>query len=192
VVKNVQNLLKTPHNCFSGFAGPYNPYLYKDYLVPRAYPTNKELYNTIKNQDKIVTPPVRNMRHVNPIRQSGPLPSYYGTYTMEDIRQLAETFTMGRDIHYCQMDVDEVMRRVPGISRKEVEYIVQMGFSPNEQVRFAFLAYHMGLDIFYQPNGVYAVRQVVTNSKGQKVEVYWNAMVFEDLSLLNVNFAPIL
>ena len=22
-------------------AGPYNPYLYKDYLVPRAYPTNK-------------------------------------------------------------------------------------------------------------------------------------------------------
>lgn len=22
-------------------AGPYNPYLYKDYLVPRTYPTNK-------------------------------------------------------------------------------------------------------------------------------------------------------
>lgn len=84
-------------------------------MVPRAYPTNKELYNTIKNQDKIVSPPVRNMRHVNPIRQSGPLPSYYGTYTMEDIRKLSETFTMGRDIDYCQMDVDEVMRRVPGV-----------------------------------------------------------------------------
>lgn len=55
------------------------------------------------------------MRHVNPVRQSGPLPSYYGTYTMEDIKKLFDQTTMGKDVHYCQMDVDEVMRRVPGV-----------------------------------------------------------------------------
>ena len=49
------------------------------------------------------------MRHVNPVRQSGPLPSYYGTYTMEDIKKLFDQTTMGKDVHYCQMDVDEVM-----------------------------------------------------------------------------------
>jgi len=69
----------------------------------------------VKNQEKAVTPPVRNMRHVNPIRQSGPLPSYYGTYTMEDLKKLFDQTTMGKDVHYCQMDVDEVMRRVPGV-----------------------------------------------------------------------------
>ena len=61
-----------------------------------------------------------------------------------------------------------------------------------EQVRYAYLTYHMGLDINYQPNGVYVCRQVVTNSKGQKVEVFLNSMCFEDLSQLNVNFAPVL
>lgn len=67
-----------------------------------------------------------------------------------------------------------------------------MGFNPQEQVAYAHLAYHMGLDIYYQPNGVYVARQVVTNSKGQKVELFFNAMCFEDMALLNVNFAPIL
>jgi hypothetical protein len=70
----------------------------------------------VKNQDKAVTPPIRNMRHVNPVRQSGPLPSYYGAYTMEDIKKLFDQCTMGRDVNYCQMDVDEVMRRVPGVT----------------------------------------------------------------------------
>lgn len=67
-----------------------------------------------------------------------------------------------------------------------------MGLTPMEQVRFAWLTYHMGLDVFYQPNGVYVARQVVTNSKGQKVEVFFNSLCFEDLSQLNVNFAPVL
>ena len=31
--------------------------------------------------------PIRNLRHVNPIRQSGPLPPYDGPYTMEDIKE---------------------------------------------------------------------------------------------------------
>lgn len=54
------------------------------------------------------------------------------------------------------------------------------------------MAYNLGLDVFYMPNQVYVARQVVTNSKGQKVEVFWNSMCFEDMSLLNVGFAPIL
>lgn len=89
IARKLQGVLHKNVYGFSGFgikwiiiAGPYNPYLYKDYLVPRAYPTNKEIYNFVKNQDKTISPPVRNMRHVNPIRQSGPIPSYYGTYTM--------------------------------------------------------------------------------------------------------------
>jgi hypothetical protein len=55
------------------------------------------------------------MRHVNPVRQSGPLPSYYGSYTMEDIKKLFDVTSMNTDTCYCQMDVDEVMRRVPGV-----------------------------------------------------------------------------
>ena len=88
---------------------------------------------------------------------------------MEDIKKLFDQTTMGKDINYCQMDVDEVMRRVPGITRKEVEHIVKSGLTPYEQVRYAYLAYNFGLDVFYEPNGVYVARQVVTNSKGQKV-----------------------
>ena len=48
VARNVQSLMFRSQASFSGFgisfiivAGPYNPMLYKDYLVPRAYPTNK-------------------------------------------------------------------------------------------------------------------------------------------------------
>ena len=62
-----------------------------------------------------MAPPVRNMRHVNPVRQSGPLPPYSGTYTMEDIKKVFDQTTVPKDKNYCQMDVDEVMRRVPGV-----------------------------------------------------------------------------
>jgi len=39
---------------------------------------------------------------------------------------------------------------------------------------------------------MYVARQVVTNSKGEKVEVYWNAQAFEDLASLCVGFAPVM
>lgn len=61
-----------------------------------------------------------------------------------------------------------------------------------EQVDYAWLVYNMGFDVDYAPNQVYVARQVVTNSKGQKVELYFNAQVFEDLSCLPVGFAPVL
>ena len=40
--------------------------------------------------------------------------------------------SIGEDQSYCQMDVDEVMRRVPGITRKEVEFIVKLGTFKNK------------------------------------------------------------
>ena len=55
------------------------------------------------------------MRHVNQVRQSGPLPAYSGTYTMEDYKRFFDQTNFAKDFHYTQMDVDEVMRRVPGV-----------------------------------------------------------------------------
>lgn len=65
---------------------------------------------------------------------------------------------IGEDKCYCQMDVDEVMRRVPGITRKEVEFIVKLGLTPEEQVDFAYMAYNLGLDVFYLSNQVFVAR----------------------------------
>lgn len=106
--------------------------------------------------------PVRNVRHVNPVRESGPLPAYDGTYTMEDIRRVVWNTSVGRDFCYCQADVDEIMRRVPGITRKEVEHIVKLGLTPEEQVDYAYLAYNLGIDVFYLSNQMFVARQVVT------------------------------
>lgn len=61
-----------------------------------------------------------------------------------------------------------------------------------EQLDKAWFVYHMGMDMFYEPNQVYIARQVITNSKGQKVEVYWNYLQFEDMSMCPVGFAPTL
>ena len=52
-----------------------------------------------------------------------------------------------------------------------------------EQVDYAYLAYHNGIDVFFKPNQVYLVRQVVTNSKGQKVEVYIGSSSFLRFSI---------
>ena len=47
-----------------------------------------------------------------------------------------------------------------------------------------------GLDPFYEANQMYVARQVVTNSKGEKVEIMWNYQVFEDLTLVPVGHSP--
>lgn len=64
--------------------------------------------------------------------------------------------------------------------------------NPDEEVDFAYLVYNLGLDVTYMANQVYVARQVVTNSKGEKVEVYWNWQAFEDLAMLSVGFAPVM
>ncbi len=67
----------------------------------------------------------------------------------------------------------------------------KLGLTPNEQVDFAYLVYNLGLDVFYFANQVFIARQVVTNSKGEKVEVLWSTQAYEDLAMMNVGFAPV-
>ena len=73
---------------FSARAGPYNPNRYKDYFVPRTLPKNEEIFDYVRSIHSVPSSPVRNVRHINPVRESGPLPAYDGTYTMEDIRNV--------------------------------------------------------------------------------------------------------
>jgi hypothetical protein len=102
--------------------------------------------------------PVRNVRHINPVRESGPLPAYDGNYTMEDIKDIWYNTSIGRDYCYCQMDPEEIMRRVPGITRKEAEPSVKLGLTPEELGDYAYLAYNLGLDVFYFTNQVFIAR----------------------------------
>jgi hypothetical protein len=177
---------------FFGHSGPYNPSLYKTHFVPRKYPKNNEIEEHLKTICSVPKAPLRNLRHVNPIRQSGPLPAYDGPYTMEDIRKVYFNTSVGKDFNYCSNDPEEIMRRVPGITRAEAEHITRLGLTPEEEIDYAYIAYHNGIDIFYLANQVYSTRQVVTNSKGEKTEIYWNAQAFEDISIVPVGHAPIL
>jgi hypothetical protein len=111
---------------------------------------------------------------------------------MEDVRKVMWQSSVGRDGCYISHEIEEIMRRVPGITRKEAEHITKLGLNPDEQVDFAYIAFNIGLDVFYLTNQVFVARQVVTNSKGEKVEVLWNSQAYEDLAMLNVGFAPIL
>ena len=56
--------------------------------------------------------PVYNMRHVHPIRQSGPIPAYHGDYTMEDVRKNMWYIRAPYDTYHESTDVEELMRRV--------------------------------------------------------------------------------
>ena len=172
------------------YAGPYNPNLYSKQYVPRNYPKNEEIDSSIKEIFSIPSSPVRNLRHINPIRQSGPLPAYDGPYTMEDIKKIFYNSSIGRDYNYCSHDPEEIMRRVPGITREEAEHITQLGLTPDEEVDYAYLVYNNGIDIFYMANNAYVQRQVVTNSKGEKTEIFWNGQAIEDISLVPVGHSP--
>lgn len=77
---------------------------------------------------------------------------------MEDIKKVFHNSTIGNDEDCCSTHPEEIMRRVPGITRKEAEYITTLGLSPDEEVDYAYIAYNLGLDVFYQPNAVYTNR----------------------------------
>ena len=134
---NGQRLLRLSKKHFSG--GPYNPHRYRDYSVAKSYPTNEEIENYLTSVCSLPAMPVRNMRHISPVRQSGPLPPYDGPVCLEDIRKLFFNATYPMDKHPCSMDVDELMRRVPGIQRETAEYITTLGFTPEEEVHMAYL-----------------------------------------------------
>ena len=55
-------------------------------------------------------------------------------------------------------DVDEIMRRVPGLSRREALRIQQLGLTPDEEVDFAYITVNLGLDVFYESNQAYVAR----------------------------------
>jgi len=68
--------------------GPYNPLVYKTHIVPDELPTTEDIYGTLKTFHSQPPPPIYNMRHIHPVRQSGPIPAYDGPWTMEDIKKL--------------------------------------------------------------------------------------------------------
>ena len=56
--------------------------------------------------------PVYNMRHLHPIRQSGPIPPYHGDWNMEDVRKVNAELYMPHEGIPESTDVEELMRRV--------------------------------------------------------------------------------
>jgi len=53
---------------FSARSGPYNPNRYKEYFVPRNLPKNEEIVEFVRSVHTIPGSPIRNSRHVNPVR----------------------------------------------------------------------------------------------------------------------------
>ena len=136
-------------------------------------------------------PPIYNMRHIHPVRQSGPIPPYDGPWTMEDIKKLYGNMRAPWDHTAQSTDIEELMRRVPGLTRREGLRIQQMGFTPDEEIDFAYLTVNNGIDVFYESNQAYVCRQVVTNSKGEKVEVLWPSATYDEMTMMVYGNAPI-
>lgn len=66
-----------------------------------------------------------------------------------------------------------------------------MGFTPDEEIDYAYLVVNLGIDVFYEANQAYICRQVVTNSKGEKVEVLWPAGTYDEMTQMTFGNAPI-
>ena len=74
------------------------------------------------------------------------------------------------------------MRRAPGLTRKEALRIQTFGFTPDEEVDFAYLVVNNGIDVFFERNQAYVARQVVTNSKGEKEEILWPTATYDEMT----------
>jgi hypothetical protein len=165
-MKFLKNELKTfklnnlTKKYFSG--GPYNPMNYKHKLVPENRGTTEEEYFAQKKATEYGDFPIYSMRHIHPIRQSGPIPPFAGPYTMEDIRKCAWHLRVGSEPVSESTSCEELMRRVPGLTKKEAIKIQSLGFSPLEEIDYAYIAVNNGIDIFFEPNNAYLYRQVVT------------------------------
>lgn len=110
---------------------------------------------------------------------------------MEDIKKLYGEMRAPWDDTAQSTDIEEIMRRVPGLTRREALRIQQMGLTPNEEIDFAYLVVNLGIDVFYEANQAYVCRQVVTNSKGEKVEVLWPAATYDEMTMMSFGNAPI-
>lgn len=85
---------------------------------------------------------------------------------MEDVKRVYATMSCPWDDNPISTDIEELMRRVPGLTRREAQKIQTFGLTPDEEVDYAYLVVNLGIDVFYIPNQAYILRQVVTNSKG--------------------------
>jgi len=92
------------------------------------------------------------MRHIHPVRQSGPIPPYDGPWSMEDVKRVSQHMNLPWDFYPQHSDIEEMMRRVPGLTRKEALKIQTFGFKPEEEIDFAYLAVNNGIDVFYVRN----------------------------------------
>jgi len=115
--QNMARMIKFSQMGFSH--GPYNPLHYKSHLVPDELPTTEDLYANIKSMHSEPPQPIYNMRHIHPVRQSGPIPPYDGPWTMEDIKKLYGNMKAPWDHTAQSTDIEEMMRRVPGLTRRE-------------------------------------------------------------------------
>ena len=171
-------------------AAPYNPLKYLQSYVPTKMPTRKEVFDNVHTQHSGHGSVIHNLRHINPVRQSGAVPPFDGPFTMEDMLKSAyDEYQKLHDRCYPSTDTEEIMRRVPGVTREEAEYIRTIGLTPDDEVELAYWYKNLGLDIYYPLNSTYIARQVVTNSKGEKVEVMWPFMSWEDTIELSVDTA---
>ena len=116
------------------------------------------------------------------MRQSGPIPPYDGAWTMEDVKRVSEHMHAPYDHCPQSTDVEELMRRAPGLTRKEALRIQTFGFTPDEEVDFAYLVVNNGIDVFFERNQAYVARQVVTNSKGEKEEILWPTATYDEMT----------
>jgi len=142
--------------------GPYNPLNYKAKLVPSGRTSTEESYFKQKKYREYGNIPTYSMRHVHPIRQSGPIPPFAGPYNMEDVRKVGWGLRAPAEPINESTSCEELMRRVPGLTKKEAIKIQSLGFSPLEELDFAYLVVNNGIDVFFEPNAGYLLRQVVT------------------------------
>ena len=187
----MKSTMLTPMQAMTFSHGPFNPLAYKNSSVPEELPTTEDIYANIKTFHSNPPPPIYNMRHIHPVRQSGPIPAYDGPWTMEDIKKLYGDMKAPWDHCPQSTDIDELMRRVPGLTRREGLRIQQLGLNPIEEIDFAYMVVHNGIDVFYEANQAYVCRQVVTNSKGEKVEILWPGGTYDEMTQMTFGNAPI-
>lgn len=142
--------------------GPFNPLAIKNRLAPEGRISTDEEYLINKKVSEFGSAPMYSMRHVHPIRQSGPIPPFAGPYTMEDARKAGWNLRVAWEGVQESTSCEELMRRVPGLTKKEALKIQSLGFSPWEELDFAYIAVNNGIDVFFDPNHGYLARQVIT------------------------------
>ena len=132
--------------------GPFNPFTYRSKLVNEKFVTTEEKYYYRKREAEFNHKPMYSMRHVHPIRQSGPIPPFAGPYNMEDARKAGYYWRKGVEGVAESTDIEELMRRIPGLTKSEAMKIQSLGLSPWEELDYAYICVNNGIDIHFNPN----------------------------------------